>query len=484
MVFIELDRNSYIQRPNYEVKESAPYYNSNIATINSTQALSNNLETFNFYGSSSIVNQPTGYRSLSNYVRTTPELLSIIISYATDITSDGYKFVGKNEFKCRNAQEFSDSQNLQQTILKWLIDGFTYGNGFLHTNFVPVESIKEIINASDYEIKELGFEMKEIQQIVDETAYKNMLLENVPAVTVSIFSDDKFGNSIKYKQTVGSDSVIFNQEEIIQFKDIDLDGKLWGYSRLYSVISEIQTLANVKDYTGNFFNNNGTPNLLFIFPNLDMNSQEYKDIIGQLANFKRMENKQGNAAITSDVKIERLNDFKKDMEFEKLIKIYTAILAMTFQMPSTRYGMSSGGNAEDATLTNQGYYRNISATQDKIERILNNQLFKPIFDCELKFNRSYKEDEVRESQILKTKADIAVELINAGLITKRDAAKYIMEIPEEQMPDDIDVIIDKNPVNADGTPNPQYMQGQKKPITLADEQVQHANKNKTPVKYK
>jgi len=481
MVFIEIDKNSYIQRPNslkMETKEATPYYNSNIGAMKDNFVLSNNLETMTFYGSSSLINQPVGYRSLSNYIKVTPELLSIITAYVTDILSDGYTFVSKNEFKCKRAQEFSDAQNLQLILNKWLVDCYTYGNGFLVTNFVPEEMVKQVIDASMYEIKELGYEYKQVKEIVDEVAYKNMLIQNLPAVTVSIFAKDKYGDEVKYKQTVGTNVEFFDQTEVIHIKDIDLDGKLWGHSRLFNIISEIQTLANAKDYIGNFFNNNGTPNMIFTFPNVDEGSPQYNDIVRQLKDLKRMENKQSNVVFTSDVKVDRLNDFKKDLEFEKLIKIYTEILAMTFQMPSTRYGMPSGGNGEGATLTNQGYYRNISATQDKIERILNNQLFKPIFDCEFKFNRSYKEDELREVQIMKTNADIAVELINAGLMTKRAAAKEIMHIEDENLPENIDEIVD--PMEG----NSQFMQGQKKPIELEDEPQQHDKKNKTPKKYK
>jgi len=478
MVFVAIDRNSFIQRPVLmESKESKPYYASNVKLTNNNSVLSNNLETNVFYGSSALINQPSGYRTLGNYIKVTPELLSIVSAYVTDILSDGFKFINGPDFKCERAMEFAQEQNLQQILYKWLMDYCTYGNGFLVTNFVTEEMVKSVIDVSAYEVKELGFNQMEVKSIIDETAYKNMLLQHLPAVTVSIYSDDKYGYNIKYKQTVGTYSEIFGQNEVIHIKDIDLDGKLWGHSRIYNVISEVQTLANAKDYLGQFFNNNGTPNMIFTFPNVEEGSKEYIDIVKQLKDLKRMENKQSNVIFTSDVKVDKLNDFKKDMEFEKLIKLYTSILAMTYQMPASRLGMTSGGNGEGITLTNQGYYRNISATQDKAEKILNNQLFRPIFGCDIKFNRSYKEDEVREAQIQKTKADVAVELINAGLITKRAAAKEY-GIPDENLPENIDEVIEDTENNA------QFMQGQKKPIELMDEPQKNDRKNKTPKKYK
>ena len=160
----------------------------------------------------------------------------------------------------------------------------------------------------------------------------------------------------------------------------------------------------IKNYIGAFFDNNGTPNYAFIMEGTNPNSEAAKALKAQLQEIK-VNKKQSNILIYNKAVIQKLNDFTKDMEFGNLIKYLTSLFAMTYQMPPSRYGAADGGNAEGTTLTNQGYYRQISSDQDGVEKILNSQIFIPFFNVKLKFNRSYKEDETREVTNLKTKYD-------------------------------------------------------------------------------
>lgn len=475
MSFEQIDKNTYIQRPTVEVKGRTPSL-KNIREVTTTQVLTNNLENslITRFSSSSFINQPDGYTTLINYLKSSGELLAIIDALPTDILSDGHKFIG-SESNVKIAEEFYNKNNFDMSLHKWLNDTFLYGNGFLVKNFITETQIKSVINkyTNGFETKEFDKLSLEIKEYADELASKNVVVQHLPAITVSIFALDKYGNEIIYKQKVGTEEEKFTANEVIHLKDIDIDGKLWGYSRLYSIKSELQTLAFIKDYYGLYFENNATPDKLFIAKNMKFGTPEHKDALLQLQEMKKPENKRKNLLVLSDWDIKDLNTNANDKQFENLWKSLISLIAMTYEMPASRYGGTMNATAEEATLSNQGYYRNISSWQDKIENVLNRQLFLPVFNVEIKFNRNYKEDEIRETIILKTKTDIAEQRMRMKLWTRESAANFL-EIKTEEMPTDEEIESDKEELAN------QYMQGQVKDIVKQDEHIQHEKKNHTP----
>lgn len=156
---------------------------------------------------------------------------------------------------------------------------------------------------------------------------------------------------------------------------------------------------------------------------------------------------------------------------------------MTYQVPPTRIGVAGSANGEAVTLTNQGYYRNVSSRQDYLEEILNSQLFIPILGVKGKLRKDYKEDEQREVTIYKTKTDTIEQLLRLNLITREAAAKMAreyMNFLESDTPTDEEVAEQKE---AELKSN-MYLQGQKSATDLKDAPQEHERKNKTPNKYK
>jgi len=471
MVFIKLDRNTFIHRPIYETKEPISHEN----LLKPVRVLSNNIEYQNYTPTTMPSNnQPTQYSKLIDLFKETAQLISIIKAIVTDILSDGYIFesLTSSELPENRALKFCKLNNFRNIMEKVLLDYFIYGNGFIVINVVTDDQIKSVLNTSKYEMKDV-FEFKEAKIIIDEISFKNVRIQHLPAQTVSIYSNDDYGEDIVYKQTVGLKTILFNASEVIHFKDVDIDGKLYGYSRLYSMKSEIQTLWNATNYIGKFFDNNGTPNLLFKLIKSKYGSPEYNDLLVQLKELKKSENKQKNLVFAgNDIDVIKLNDINKDMQFENLLKYITSVMAMGYQMPSTRYGASTGGNAEEATLTNQGYYRNISSYQSKLENDLNVQLFNPFFNCDIKFNRYSKEDQIRQINIDKSMTDVAEQRLRLGL-WNADAAQYYLGISNSELGDS------KKDLNISNLEN-NYMQNQKSKSDLQDEPIQNSKKLRTP----
>ncbi|MDK2978928.1 MAG: hypothetical protein PWP52_1642 [Bacteroidales bacterium] len=475
MVFEQIDRNTYIQRPIYEFKEAKKPKTKEL------KILTNNEENQTLVSiGAPIVNQPTGYWQLIDYVKKTPELISPIEALVTDSVSGfDFELVNPNDSqrKIEHAHQFCLRNNLLQQLRNAQRDRYIYGNGYLVISKIDDSEIKEVINNSVYEMKSLDYEFKEFREFVDELSYKNATITYLPATTVSIFVEDKFGHSIKYKQVVGTNSITFNDKDVIHFRDIEYDGKLFGYSRIYSLKSEIQMLWFAKDYLGRYFDNNATPNLLFISPNLKPNSPQYMDFVKQLEDLKKQENKQRNLLSTSEVKIERLNDLNTNMQFKELLDYVTSLIAMTYQVPPTRVGVAGSANGEAVTLTNQGYYRNISSTQDYLEEILNTQLFIPLLGVKGKLKRDYKEDMQREAAINKSKLDAIEQMIRTNMITREAGAKLAMSFmgfSEQDIPTE-EALVEKSN---------QYLQNQKSETDLLDAPQQHERTNKTPKKFK
>ena len=477
------DNNTYIHYGKFETKGRTPSVSKNIKRITTTQPLSNNTDYLwlgRGISTAAIVSQPDEYTKLMNYIKTSPELIAVITAFVTDILSDGHYFEG-NESNVKQAEEFFSKNNMESTLYQWLVDVLIYGNGFLVKNFITETQIKSVFgNTYGFETKAMDDVLYEMKEFVDEIATKNMSLQYMPAFTVSIFSKDKFGNEIIYKQNVGTNSVQFDSSEVVHLKDIDLDGKLYGYSRIYSIKSELQTLAFTKDYFGLYFENNATPDKIFIGKNMKFNSEEHKDFVVQLQDLKKPENKRKNLLALSDIDVMDMNVSGNSKEFAELMKDYTSLIAMTYQMPPSRYGGTVKATAEEATLSNQGYYRNVSSWQDKVEVNLNRQLWLPIFDVKLKFNRNYKEDEQREVLIQKTKVDIVQQLLDKNLIKKDVVPKLLgrsLNLEEK------DFNTEEDELDTQVNPDDKFMQRNFKDRDALDENERKEKINHTPKKY-
>jgi len=449
-----------------------PRFDSNIKKIKDNQRVLVN-EDFglnsSIKGNNILVNQPKGYGNLMFYFKINPEILAIVNAYVTDLVSDGITFKGKEQ-NVKNSEIFAEKVDYTEFLVQFLLDGYIQGNGMGVINFITDNDIHKFIGAkSKYKAKSDYF-FKSARDFIYKNKYKYCNLQYLPASTVSVFSNDDYGNDVKYKQVVNLKTQTFDSSEVIHFKDIPIDGKLLGYSRLYAVKQELQILMNAKDYIGRFFDNNGTPSMIFIAKSLTYGTDTYNDFIKQLKSFKDAKNKNSNMVGLSDMEVIKLNDIAKDMQFKDLINKMTEICAMAFQMPPSRYGGSSKLTGEEATLANQGYQRSLFSDQNRIEKLFNKKLWKPLFNTEMVINKPYKEDLLRDANIQKMKTDVAQQRMDLNLITREVAADYL-GIKKSDIPKEEDI---------EKPQSPQFMQGQVKEDNVQDESTIHKNTNKVP----
>lgn len=332
-------------------------------------------------------NKPTEYKYIDKWVKSSPETLAIIGALVTDLLGDNFYFEGGKQ-AVNKAKKFVDDNFFKEELKKVLWDWFVYGDGYLWKGKVDGYSSDEDI---------LHF------------------VRHVPSTTMNIFLNNEKTEIAVFKQMVdGEVARSWNPDEIIHGKLITIGGKLYGWSPLTASLTEIQTISFVKDYASNFFKNGGTPDFIFSLAKETAGSPNHKYLEQMLSKYKPMTGKHGNLTLCGEVGIERVNDFKKDMEFRQLAIYLTGVLALAYGLPVSRLAAILGTEVKVSSgaddLADAAYWRSVSDKQDYWETLLNTQLFKPYFDVDIRFNRGYKQDEVREVQILMQKIDAITKM--------------------------------------------------------------------------
>jgi len=207
---------------------------------------------------------------------------------------------------------------------------------------------------------------------------------------------------------------------------------MYGFSNIQGSLIELETLASLKDYVRFVFDKGGVPQYMFTMEDETPDSPNYKNLKTHLAQFSVLNNKYKNLVLTGKVDAKELSTLNKDMEYGKLAKYLTQVIVMTWGIPASRLSdaLVTEGVKTSVTST-QGYFRHISHWQDMLEDVINWGVLKP-FDVMLEFNKTYKQDELMETQAYKTKCDVVEQLISLGLINKEFAFKYLQIDEEDQ----------------------------------------------------
>ena len=385
--------------------------------------------------------QPYSYKEMTKIVRKSPELVGILNIIKTDILSDGFTFEGA-KVHVERAKEFCKKNRFKNELAGALFDWELFGNSALWKGKISAAKFTEVLEKV---ASVTGIEMKEteIKQLLDEDVYTSKLIKHAPWSTMNIdLSEDKTSIKGFHQIVAGEKSIKFIPEEIIHAVFMNFDGRVYGFSPAEASINILTTLSLIKDLNGNFFQNGGTPDWMFILPKSMSGSPEVKKLEQTLRMYKQSRHKHGNLVFTGEVNPIQMNRFDKDMEFRQLAMYYTGIIALAFNMPMARVASIIGGevgqNASGTDLSEAGYWKSISAAQDYWEDLLNTQLFEPEFKVNIKFNRSYLNDEIKEAQRDAQFISAVVPLVKAGFVDSH-YIKEKMKIPDRYWKEDGDI---------------------------------------------
>jgi len=362
-------------------------------------------------------NSPLSYKELWRTFLNSPEAIAPCDTIITDIISDGYTIRPIKEgdqAAVKRATEFLESNCFKTKILpSHLLDELVTGDAYVYNVKVKeaqlVDAVKAIVRKLPLRTKDKTLPRQYLYyKLMDEDIFRTKQMINIASETVTI-AHDEHGNVSKYVQKVGSNHADFTPQEIIHFKYMDLNGKVYGFCPLKAILPELTMLADIKDAAGNSFTNGGYPAHIFNLEEEVPNSPNVKFLQQQLLQLKENVLEHSNLITTGKVRVENFETITATMQYRELMDQMTRIVYTVWGVPSSKMGQASegGGGAYDSGLATEGYYRRIAHWQDKIYSIYNSQLFIPEFKVEIIPNKSYLQDELKETQMLKQKFDIA-----------------------------------------------------------------------------
>lgn len=338
-------------------------------------------------------------KQMMDYAKRNPVVIGIVKAIATDIvtrvrfkaldqTSRGRPAKNSSDTKEEKAYQFSKEQLFKQKLLAAVYDWLISGEGYLWHGGVKKDKVKDILirlNATREDI---------------DTANGVVIIKHVASSTMTPKYDEF--NIIGYEQQVNSKLITrWTPDNIIHAKFMDLDGRPEGFTPLMAARPMVETLGLIIDYAGNWFDRGGLPEVIFKFPKETANSENFKRAKSEVKT--RFEtNKRGHMFFAGEVEVDKINDWNKDMEFRQLFIMYVGSIAFTFNMPLHRIQsilggeMSSGAGSSD--LSDSGYWRSIYEAQDYWELLLNTGFWNEEFGVDMEFERTYLQDQFRETQ--------------------------------------------------------------------------------------
>ncbi len=385
----------------------------------------------------------TSFKAFMKWVRRSPFVIGFFSVIATDMLSDAVEFTpvgkGSGRNKVLRAEQFWEANHGVEVAEETIYDLLSTGIGYNWLGKLSDLQLKEfcdvVVRETSPELKSMDREFKAMdlvknlkQNSPDQIAKK---LRHVASTTMTIHSDGY--ETIDYMQRVGMRTKLYDKEDIIVFKLMPLDGKVYPFPPMEAVMAEVYLLWLITQNYVSWFENGGKPDVAFILPKELAGSKNYKTLIETLQKYKRIQNKHGNLVFTGELTIQKLAEVEQQMENKDLGLYLVSVLAMMLGVPVSRLPFlvgkaAAGGDA--GGLADSGYWRKISVWQSKLEGPYNRDLWVPYFGVKMKFRRGYLQDEVRETQNEVQKNSVAEQRLHLGLWTVEAAGQYLHIDPD------------------------------------------------------
>ena len=379
------------------------------------------------------------FKTFMKWARRSPQLMGFLSIIATDMLSDNVDFKpmddkssGRNKvLKAKAFWELNMGKDVaEETIYDLLLNGIGY-NWLGKIDDIQLKefcqlAIREMM--PELKAQDLEFKADHMVRLIKQDSSEKIVkkLRHIAASTISIHTNEY--EVLKYIQRVGVNKKEFSPDEILVFKLMPLDGKVYPFPPMEAILSEIYLLWLITQNYVSFFENGGKPDNVFILPKELAGSKNHKYLIDTLTKYKKIQNKHGNLVFTGDLTIEKLMEIEHQMENKDLGLYLTSVLAMMYGVPVNRIpflvGKAAAGG-DSGGLADTGYWRKISVWQNKLEITYNRDLWVPYFGVEMNFGRGYLQDEVRETQNEMQKTQIAEQRIRLGLWTSKKAGEYL-----------------------------------------------------------
>ena len=365
--------------------------------------------------------------TLYKVTKASPEVASCVVAIVEDVMADMWRWVGHKSAK-NNAEKFALKSNFYKIMANALMDLIITGDAYILKLAVNEDKIKSLVSTLTEKIAKtlnVKIDKKTVYELIEQDIKIPKDLQLLKSSTIRI-NYDETGKVISYEQRIGGQlKRVYHPKDIIHLSFFNIGGQPYGFTPFETAMSDLATLIFAKEFAGKYFENDGIPYFIFHMPDATPDDRNYQALKSELKEMKKESNKYRSMVITGNVTADQVNKFNKDMEFSKLIQHFTQIVLMVMGVPAHRVNLTIdvrqvGGAVNRAY---EGYYKKLSFMQKIIENSLNLELFDS-FHVEMRFNRVYKIDEMREAQVVQI-------LTQAGLITVEEAREMMGLEPEK-----------------------------------------------------
>jgi len=241
--------------------------------------------------------QENSFKTFMRWSRRVPQVMGFYNIIATDMLSDGVEFkpVDKNSGRNRviQARAFWDLNRGYDVAEETIYDLLSTGIGYNWLGKINEEQLKEfcsnVMKELSPEIKEedLEFKAERMAEMIKSSKADKLAkkLRHVASSTVSIHTDEY--EVLSYIQRVGANTKTFYPDEMLVFKLMPFDGKVYPFPPMEAILAEVYLLWLITQNYVSFFENGGKPDNVFILPKELAGSRNHQYLIDTLKKYRQ-----------------------------------------------------------------------------------------------------------------------------------------------------------------------------------------------------
>lgn len=335
-------------------------------------------------------------KRMMNLVLRSPEVISILDAHARDIVGNFYFEPINNYYSgktlLQRAERFAVTNQFKKIMTNVIMDTLITGEGYMFKEKLT----KEMLSKLDGLIKD-AIEAGEI----DEDYFAMRKLRFIASTSMSITFDDY--DIVGYRQQrygVSDVYLDFPMDEIIRLSFLEMDGKVEGFTPLYTIPIHLELLWLLWSNQYDLQANGNHPDLVVMAEGLDSNKPQYKQVEQQLSAYNTPGNSKHGTMLLSGGKFTMQQLERMDtLQFKEVGMFIQTLIASLFQFPLSRVGIKTkeaASTSDSAGDADKGYWTGVEQKQDLWRTIMNTQLWEPFFGVRLVHDKSYKHDKVLE----------------------------------------------------------------------------------------
>lgn len=352
---------------------------------------------------------------------------------------------GRNRIK--QSMDFYEKNRFRKMLGTLLVDILVTGETYILKRGIGKGVVNKIISK---ELVSKGFpdntftrELMFKANFPDET---DLTMRDIVPIASSTMENRYDQYEIReYLQRVAMNTITYSTDQIIHLKPFEVDGIPNGFTPLNTLITQLELDWFMWQNMTGVAKNGGQPDKLYSAEDVDVNSPAFQRIEQELVRYHGPAiNRHGSLLLAGKVTVQELQQLDS-MQFENMGIYIAGLVALQWDVPRSSIPfMSKEANTKEDTGGNseRDFYGSIEYTQDLLTETLNQQIWIPKFGTRMKFNKSYKHDQVIETQTQQQRLNnltfINNEFGRVDKVLKPDyIIRYINGINEEIDEDDL-----------------------------------------------